>query len=84
LNVKEVNLEQYSISADKKLIGNVESYHKDLITFINVVDYLVNSLNKKMSSFQIENLLLTAELKSIVKEKKLESYIVFLQIKCML
>jgi hypothetical protein len=29
-----------------------------------------------MSSFQIENLLLTAELKSIVKEK-LESYIVF-------
>jgi hypothetical protein len=41
-------------------------------TFINVVDYLVNSLNKKMSSFQIgEFTKLTAELKSIVKEKKL-------------
>jgi hypothetical protein len=73
----EVNLGNNIRFSDKKLIGNVESYHKDLITFINVVDYLVNSLNKKMSSFQIENLLLTAELKSIVKEKKLKAILFF-------
>jgi hypothetical protein len=52
---------------------------KRFITFINVVDYLVNSLNKRCRLFfQIgEFTKLTAEFKSIVKEKKLESYIVF-------
>jgi hypothetical protein len=65
------------------LIGNVANHTdaKDLITFINVVDYLVNSLNKKRCRlFQIgEFTKLTAELKSI-KEKNLKA-ILFLQIK---
>jgi hypothetical protein len=43
LNVKADELrEQYSISADKKLIGNVANHTDAKDTFINVVDYLVN------------------------------------------
>jgi hypothetical protein len=79
LNVKaEVNLGNNIRFQPIKLIGNVAN-HTDAITFINVVDYLVNSLNKKdVVFFQIgEFTKLTAELKSIVREKKLESYIVF-------
>ncbi|TDE02399.1 glycosyltransferase family 4 protein [Flavobacterium hiemivividum] len=83
LNVKsEVNLrERYSIATDKKLIGNIANHTdaKDLITFIDVVDYLVNSLNKKdVVFFQIgEFTKLTAKFESIVKERKLEDYIIF-------
>jgi len=83
LSVKaEVNLrKQYSISVDKKLIGNIANHTdaKDLITLINVVDYIVNSLNKKdVVFFQIgEFTKKTAEYKSIVKDRKLESYIIF-------
>jgi glycosyltransferase involved in cell wall biosynthesis len=83
INVKpEIDLrEKYLIDNSRFIIGNIANHTtaKDLETFINVVDYLVNSLNRKeVVFFQIgEFSKLTSHLLTIAKEKKLENYIVF-------
>lgn len=83
LNSREViNLnEKFSVEEGKFIIGNIANHTraKDLETFINVIDFLVNNLGRKdVVFFQIgEFSNLTDNLFKIVKEKKLESYIVF-------
>lgn len=78
----KINLrENYSIANDRFIVGNVASHTdaKDLLTLIEVVDYIVNTLNQKNIIFiQIgEFTKLTSELQSFVEQKKLESYIIF-------
>ncbi len=83
LNSKhEINLrDKFSVNKDYFIIANIANHTraKDLDTFINVVDYLVNKLGRKeVVFFQIgEFSKLTPNLLEIVKEKKLEGFIIF-------
>ncbi|MDI6050230.1 glycosyltransferase family 4 protein [Flavobacterium sp. XS2P24] len=77
-----INLrEKYSIDKAHFIIGNIANHTdaKDLDTFINVVDYLVHSLERKdIIFFQIGGFSkLTDNFLDAVKEKQLENYIVF-------
>ncbi|HSN48210.1 MAG TPA: glycosyltransferase family 4 protein [Flavobacterium sp.] len=73
--------EKFNINKDCYIIGNIANHTraKDLDTFINVVEYVVNKLGRKDVVFlQIgEFSKLTGNLVEIVKEKKLENSIVF-------
>ncbi|NRT11911.1 glycosyltransferase family 4 protein [Flavobacterium sp. 14A] len=73
--------EQYSISKKRKIIGNIANHTdaKDLITLINVADYLVNHLKiTNIVFFQIgEFSKLTTNLKRMVQEKELDNYVIF-------
>lgn len=83
LNLKEeINLrDTFAISENRFIVGNIANHTraKDLYTFINVVDYLVNKLDRKDIVFiQIgEFSKYTPHLLEIVKEKQLTDYIVF-------
>lgn len=83
LNSKEViNLrDKFAINKDNFIIGNIANHTraKDLDTFINVVDYVVNKLGRKdVVFFQIgEFSKLTSNLLEIIKEKKLENTVIF-------
>jgi glycosyltransferase involved in cell wall biosynthesis len=83
LNSEEtINLrDKFTIGENHFIVGNIANHTraKDLYTFINVVDYLVNELNRKEVVFiQIgEFSKYTPHLLGIVKEKKLEDFIVF-------
>lgn len=83
LNSKEViNLrDKFAINKDNFIIGNIANHTraKDLDTFINVVDYVVNILGRKdVVFFQIgEFSKLTSNLLEIIKEKKLENTVIF-------
>ena len=83
LNSKqEINLrDKFTIKNESFIVGNIANHTraKDLDTFINVVDYLVNELGRKeIVFFQIgEFSKLTSNLLEIVKEKKLENTIIF-------
>lgn len=73
--------EAYNIDSEIKLVGNIANHSnaKDLPTFINVVEEIVNNLNRKDVKFiQIgEFTKNTTELQRLVKEKSLEKVIVF-------
>lgn len=83
LNLKMgINLrDQFSVRKKDFFIGNIANHTgaKDLETFINVVDYLVNTLGRKAVTFvQIgEFTKLTNDLLKNVKEKKLDENIIF-------
>lgn len=83
LNLKStLNLrENYKINAEFQIVGNIANHSnaKDLPTFINVVDEVVNKLNHKYIKFiQIgEFTKKTPELKQLVKNKGLENAIIF-------
>jgi glycosyltransferase involved in cell wall biosynthesis len=83
LNSRDViNLnKKFLVDEGKFIIGNIANHTKakDLETFINVVDFLVNNIGRKdVVFFQIgEFSKLTNNLLEIVKEKELECYIVF-------
>jgi len=83
LNVKaNINLrETFDIPYNFKIIGNIANHTnaKDLPTFLNVVDYVINELkNTDIKFVQIgEFTESTSELKQIVKNKKLDQYIFF-------
>lgn len=83
LNSKEVIdlRDKFAINKDCFIIGNIANHTraKDLDTFINVVDYVVNELGRKdVVFFQIgEFSKLTSNLLEIVKEKELENSIFF-------
>lgn len=71
----------FNIKPDKLIIGNVANHvtAKDLFTFINTIDYLVNTLNvNNIHVLQIGRFShLTPKLKDLITEKQLESYITF-------
>ena len=78
----KVNLrESLNISDSFKIVGNIAIHTnaKDLPTFINVVDEVVNTLKRKDIKFvQIgEFSKNTPQLKQLVKEKDLEDYVFF-------
>ncbi len=78
----KVNLrEKYKVAKDKFLIGNIANHTdaKDLETFINTADYLVNVLNRKdLVFFQIGDYTRrTDEYLKLVKERKLQNHVVF-------
>lgn len=83
LNSKEeINLrDKFSINENYFIVGNIANHTraKDLYTFINVVDDLVNKLGRKdIVFFQIgEFSRYTPHLQETVKEKNLEDYIIF-------
>lgn len=83
LDSKEnINLrDKFSIVEDHFIIGNIANHTraKDLYTFVNVVDYLVNKLGRKdIVFFQIgEFSKQTTLLQASVNEKQLQSYIFF-------
>ncbi|MBS7232981.1 glycosyltransferase family 4 protein [Flavobacterium psychroterrae] len=83
LHVKgKVNLkEKYNIDQSKLIVGNIANHTnaKDLTTFINTADYLVNELKRKdIVFFQIgEFSKLTQEYLNSIKEKNLEEFIIF-------
>jgi glycosyltransferase involved in cell wall biosynthesis len=74
--------EKYAISSEIKLVGNIGNHAKakDLTTLINTVDVVINELNRKDILFvQIgEFSKLTPVLMELVKSKKLEKNILFL------
>ena len=82
LNLKPVlNLrETYKIDSEFKVVGNIANHSnaKDLPTFINVVDEVVNKLNRKNIKFvQIgEFTKNTPELQQLIKDKGLEDAII--------
>jgi L-malate glycosyltransferase len=71
----------YTVDSEYKIVGNIANHSnaKDLPTFINVVDEVVNKLNRKDIRFvQIgEFTKNTPELKQLVKDKGLENFIIF-------
>ncbi|MDR6846084.1 glycosyltransferase family 4 protein [Flavobacterium granuli] len=73
--------EKFSIDENDVIVGNIANHTKakDLETFINTVDYIINSLKQKNIRFiQIGQFSdLTVELMLKVKEKKLEEYLFF-------
>jgi glycosyltransferase involved in cell wall biosynthesis len=79
--VKVVLKEKYAISNDKFIIGNIANHTeaKDLMTFIEVANYLINVLKRDdVVFFQIgEFSKLTDLYLEIVKTKKLENHIFF-------
>lgn len=83
LNLKEeINLrDKFNITKNRFIVGNIANHTraKDLYTFINVVDYLVNKLGRKdIVFFQIgEFSKYTPHLLEIVKRKQLKDYIIF-------
>lgn len=79
---KNLNLRsKYSVKENYAVIGNIANHTraKDLFTFIYTVDHLVNVMGKKdLVFFQIgEFTKLTPSLLKIVKERKLEDFIIF-------
>jgi L-malate glycosyltransferase len=74
--------EKYAISSEIKIVGNIGNHAKakDLTTFINTVDIIINEMNRKDILFvQIgEFSKLTPDLMELVKSKKLEKNILFL------
>jgi glycosyltransferase involved in cell wall biosynthesis len=79
---QEINLrKKYFIDEAQFIVGNIANHTdaKDLGTFINVVDFFVNSLGRKdVIFFQIgEFSKLTNNFLDSVKEKQLENYIIF-------
>lgn len=77
LNLRET----HKIDSEFKIIGNIANHSnaKDLPTFVNVVDEVVNKLNRKDIKFiQIgEFTKNTPELLQLVKNKRLEDVIIF-------
>ena len=73
--------EKYKIPTNSLIVGNIANHTraKDLNTFIDVADYLINQLNTKNVFFvQIgEFTKLTEGLKNKIKEKNLEKHFVF-------
>jgi glycosyltransferase involved in cell wall biosynthesis len=71
----------FNIQPNKLILGNVANHvtAKDLFTFINTIDYLINTLKiNNVHVLQIGRFThLTPKLKELVKEKHLESYITF-------
>ncbi|WPO77438.1 glycosyltransferase family 4 protein [Flavobacterium sp. KACC 22761] len=77
-----INLrEKYNIDESKFLIGNIANHTeaKDLETFVNAADYLVNVLNRKdLVFFQIGDFTKrTDAYLKLVAEKKLQDYVIF-------
>lgn len=83
LNYKEeINLrDKFGIDKNHYIVGNIANHTraKDLYTFINVVDYIVNTLGRKdIVFFQIgEFSKYTADLLEYAKRKQLSNYIIF-------
>lgn len=83
LNIKtKINLrEQYAINKNTYLIGNIANHTdaKDLITFINVANHLINVLKREdVVFFQIGKYSKrTPKYLEIVKNKKLDKHIIF-------
>lgn len=77
INLKEV----YSIGDEFKIVGNIANHSgaKDLPTFINTVDEVVNNLKRKDIKFiQIgEFTKYTDQLKQLAKEKGVEQFLIF-------
>jgi glycosyltransferase involved in cell wall biosynthesis len=78
----KVNLrEKYNIDQNKSIVGNIANHTnaKDIDTFINTADYLVNELKRRdVVFFQIgEFSKLTPAYLNIVKEKNLEDFVIF-------
>ncbi len=78
----EFNLrEKLSIGVNQMIVGNIANHSdaKDLVTFINTIDYFVNELNRKDVTFvQIgEFSKLTVGFLQLVSAKKLASHILF-------
>jgi glycosyltransferase involved in cell wall biosynthesis len=76
-----INLkEKYAIEKEH-IIGNIANHTsaKDLLTFVNVADYLINHIGRKDVVFiQVgEYTRITNELQLYVKEKGLEKHIIF-------
>lgn len=73
--------DKFSIAKDNLIVGNIANHTKakDLDTFINVADYVINVVQKKEVRFvQVgEFTNLTSELLLKVKEKKLDDYLFF-------
>lgn len=77
-----VNLRhKYNIAEDKFVIGNIANHTtaKDLDTFINTADYVVNVLNRKdVVFFQVGKYSkLTDDFLNKIQEKKLQDYVIF-------
>lgn len=73
--------QKYNVSEGKFVIGNIANHTtaKDLDTFINTADYVVNVLNRKdVVFFQIGKYSkLTDDFLKKIHEKKLQQYVVF-------